>query len=62
MAQRKIMGSLFRRDRIVEKSGSPLEASDMKNLGQDFDMPMEVILDGLPIALSLTGKGAVVKG
>src|SRR5450755_1167658 len=54
--------SRLRRNRIIEKSRGPLEPGDMRNLGQNFYMPMKVLLDCLPIAPSLTKKGTVVEG
>ena len=57
----KVASGQFWRNWIVEESGSPLESSNPKHLGQDFYMPVEVLLDCVPVAPSWTQEGPVVE-
>lgn len=56
----KATGSEFGRDWIVEEPRYPLETRHANNLRQDLDMPMEVILNRLPLPRSLAQERAVV--
>ncbi len=49
---------VFRRDRIDERTGSPLESCNLRNFGQDLQMPV-IILAGRTV--DGTGMNDVVQ-
>src|SRR5271165_1250420 len=46
--------------RVVEKTRCPLEPSDLSNLRQNLQVPVEVCLDRFPVVLSWPHEGSVL--
>lgn len=61
-ARRKASCCDLGRNGVVEKTGGPLESCDSKNLWQDFQMPVEIRFNCLPMASSPTEERSILQG
>ena len=59
--RRKASSRNFWRHGIVEKTRRPLESANPHNLGQDLQMPVEVVFDRVPVPCSGSQKWSVLK-
>lgn len=59
--RREALSGNFRRNRVVEEPGCPLEPRHADDLRQDLQVPVEVVFDCVPIARSRPQKGSVLE-
>jgi hypothetical protein len=60
-SRREALSGNFRRHRVVEEPGCPLEPRHADDLRQDLQVPVEVVFDCVPIARSRAQKGSVLE-